>query len=105
MDQKELSGIREIHVKIGVLSCVQPDLLRHVFKFVKEDSPFQQAELFTELVEVLVSCEDCGQNFKVENYKFVCPTCGKPSAAIIEGNELQIHKIISEEPAHEEINQ
>lgn len=32
-------------------------------------------------------------NFKVENYRFVCPECDTPSSKIIEGNESPIHKI------------
>ena len=40
----------------------------------------------------------CNRNFKVENYRFVCPECNKPSSKIIEGNELTIYKNIVEEP-------
>jgi len=104
LDSEDLPNIREIHLKVGTLSCVQPDILKHVFKFMIEETPFQQATLQVQLVDVTAECDVCGISFKVEKYKFVCPQCGKPTSKIIEGNELQIHKIILEEPSHEEVN-
>ena len=70
-----------------------------------EESPFQKCSLYTELIEVLAACEHCNRNFKVENYRFVCPECETPSSKIIEGNELTIYKIILEEPSYAEVNQ
>ncbi|MEO8111569.1 MAG: hydrogenase maturation nickel metallochaperone HypA [Ginsengibacter sp.] len=103
--EDEYKFVREVHVKIGVLSSVEHKLLEHVFQFVIEGSPFSNCNLHTELVEVLVECEQCNKNFNVENYLFVCPDCNKPSSKIIEGNELTIYKIIMEEPSYAEANQ
>jgi hydrogenase nickel incorporation protein HypA/HybF len=100
-----LENIREIHLKVGMLSCIEPGLLKNVFKYIKVDGPFQKAELFVELVEVRAECENCGEKFKVEQYRFVCPKCESPVSNIIEGKELLIHKIISEEPSYAEINE
>jgi Zn finger protein HypA/HybF involved in hydrogenase expression len=44
----------------------------------------------------------------VEQYRFICPECGKPSGKVLEGKELHIHKIIFSETvelAHEKISQ
>lgn len=104
-ENNDLESIREIHLKIGVLSCVEPDVLKHVFTYLIADTAFQNAKLFTELIEVNAECESCGHSFKVEEYKFICPQCCKPVSNITEGKELLINKIILEEPAHEEVNQ
>lgn len=100
LEEEQYSNVREIHVKVGVLSSVEHKLLEHVFKYVTEGGPFADAGLYTELVEVLAKCEPCDKSFKVENYHFVCPDCNVPSATIIEGNELTIYKIIMEEPSY-----
>jgi hydrogenase nickel incorporation protein HypA/HybF len=105
LDKEQLQMVREVHVKIGVLSCVDPKILTHVFTYITKESLFQKCSLFTDLVEVLAGCEHCKGNFKVENYRFVCPGCGTPSSTIIEGNELTIYKIILEEPTYAEVNQ
>ena len=105
LEEEQFQKVREVHVKIGVLSCVDPKILSHVFTYIIEDSPFQKSILHTELVEVLAACEQCKKNFKVEEYRFVCPECNTPSSTIIEGNELTIYKIILEEPSYAKVNQ
>jgi hydrogenase nickel incorporation protein HypA/HybF len=103
-EQKDLVNVREIHLKVGILSCIEPEVLKHVFTYIIIDTPFQNANLFVDLIDINATCENCGNNFKVEKYKFICPLCGEPVSNITEGKELLIHKIILEEPAHEEIN-
>jgi len=103
-DYKGIENIREIHLKVGMLSCIEPEVLKHVFQYIKADSPFQNSELYVDMIEVLAECENCGKKFKVEKYKFVCPACEQPVSNITEGKELLIHKIISEEPSYAEAN-
>lgn len=105
LEEEQFQNVREVHLKVGVLSCVEPKILSHVFKYMVEESPFHKCSLYTDLVEVLAACEHCNRNFKVENYRFVCPECDKPSSTILEGNELTIYKIILEEPSYAEVNQ
>ncbi len=102
LEEDEYKSVREVHVKIGILSSVEHKLLEHVFQFVIDGSPFSNCNLYTELVEVLVECEQCKKDFTIENYLFVCPDCKTPSSKIIEGNELTIYKIIMEEPSYAE---
>ena len=103
-DHEEVEHIREIHLKIGLLSCIEPEVLKHVFKYIRNDTPFQNAELIIDMVDVSAQCETCGSKFIVEKYKFVCPQCGALVSNVTEGKELLINKIILEEPAHAEAN-
>lgn len=105
LEEDQFQNLREVHLKVGVLSCVDPQILSHVFKYIIEETSFQKCNLYTELIEVLATCVYCNRNFKVENYRFVCPECKTPSSTIIEGNELTIYKIILEEPSYAEVNQ
>lgn len=104
LEEEKLQQVREVHLKVGILSTIEPSLLKHVFTFMIVDTPLQNAVLEIDVVEVLVECEHCNNKFKVEKYKFICSNCEKPSSNIIEGNELQIHKIILEEPVYEKVN-
>ncbi|MGI8952074.1 MAG: hydrogenase maturation nickel metallochaperone HypA [Chitinophagaceae bacterium] len=105
LEEEQFQNIREIHVKIGVLSCVEPTVLTHIFTYIIEGTPFSKSSLYTNFVEVVAACEHCNKNFKVEDYKFICPECDTPSSTIIEGNELTIYKIILEESSYAEVNQ
>lgn len=104
LDAEQLEHVREIHLKVGLLSCVEPKFLEHVFRFMIVDSQFSNAKLHVDRIDVLAECDICAEQFKVENYKFVCPNCGRPVSNVIEGNELLIHKIILNEPAYEKAN-
>jgi hydrogenase nickel incorporation protein HypA/HybF len=104
LEEKQFPLLREVHVKIGALSCVDPGILAHVFTHVIADGPFCNCTLHTNFVEVVAGCDDCQQEFNVEHSKFICPVCSKPSSTIIHGNELTIYKIILEEPVYAEVN-
>jgi hydrogenase nickel incorporation protein HypA/HybF len=101
----KLEDIRKVYLRIGILSCVEPTILKHVFSMMVLETLLQNAELETELIGVLAYCENCNKEFEVEEYVFVCPDCGKPSSKIIKGKELQIHKIILETPLYEKAEQ
>jgi hydrogenase nickel incorporation protein HypA/HybF len=101
LEEDKLENIRKVYLQIGILSCVEPVILKHVFSMMVAGSSLERAELETEIVDVLVMCENCNKEFKVEKYIFICPDCGKPSSNIIKGKELRIYKIILEEPAYE----
>ena len=105
LDIAELENIREIHLKVGMLACIEPEILKNVFQFIKADTAFQNSELFIEVVDVSAECKNCGNTFKVEKYIFVCPLCGEPASNITDGRELLISKIISEEPSYAEVNE
>jgi len=105
LEEEQFQNVREVHLRVGALSCVEPKILTHVFKYVIEGSPFHRCRLYAHTVEVLAACEHCNSNFKVEHYRFICPACNRPSSTIIEGNELTIYKIILEEPSYAEVNQ
>lgn len=100
-EKEQLENVYEIHLKAGLLSCVQPQFLEHVFKYMIADSPLKNSMLHIERTDIIAECEICRHTFKVEKYVFVCPQCGSPTSKIIEGNELLIHKILLKEPVYE----
>lgn len=105
LEEQQYGSVREIYVKVGILSGVEHKLLEHVFGFVTAGGPFEKSKLYTQLVEILAKCESCNNNFKVENYHFICRQCNTPSSTIVEGNELTIYKIITEELSYAQANE
>lgn len=104
LNEQELTRVREIHLKVGKLSCVDPGVLQHVFGYMIIESPFQNAQLKIQLLDIIAECEMCGEKFEVVQSKFICPNCNRPTSKILQGQELQINKIISEAPFYEEAN-
>ncbi|MDX2283418.1 MAG: hydrogenase maturation nickel metallochaperone HypA [Bacteroidia bacterium] len=90
--EAERSRIRAIRLKIGQLSNVEPLLMHNAFDaVVATDAPeYQQARLEIETVPIRIRCAACGGESAVEQYRFVCAHCGKPSSDLIAGTELLI---------------
>ena len=89
-EQKQLTAI---YLRVGSLANVEPVLMQNAFQAVLEtEYPERHLTLHIETLPVLVLCDSCGKTSEVENYKFVC-VCGKPTAHVVQGNELLISKI------------
>lgn len=90
----EIDRVRGIHLRVGILSNVQPILMQNAFEAVlASESRYKNTSLFVEVLPILVHCNDCDKDTEVEQYKFACSTCGKPSRNIIQGEELLISKV------------
>lgn len=89
----DMSRIRGIYLKAGLLSNVQPMLMQSAFAAVLEDEPkYQHTSLHVEVLPILIHCDDCDKTTEVQQYKFVC-SCGKPSRNVVQGEELLISKV------------
>lgn len=89
----EIDLVRGIHLRVGLLSNVQPILMQNAFEAVLETEPqYNKTSLHVEVLPILIHCDDCDKNTEVLNYTFIC-TCGKPSKNIVQGEELLISKV------------
>jgi hydrogenase nickel incorporation protein HypA/HybF len=91
------SGIRDIYLTVGLLSNVQPLLMQSAFEAVVQDEPrYAKTSLHVEVLPIKIMCSDCQTESEVEQYKFICSQCGKPSRNVIQGEELLISKVAFE---------
>ncbi|MBJ7882012.1 hydrogenase maturation nickel metallochaperone HypA/HybF [Gelidibacter salicanalis] len=90
---EKFERVSEIHLKIGLLSNVQPILLTNAFKaFVMEFPQYYNTKLIIDTLPVIISCK-CGAKTKVKMNRFVCERCKDPCRNIIQGEELFINEI------------
>ena len=94
----EINKIRCIHLKVGLLSNVQPILMQNAFEAVLLDEPkYNKTSLHVDVLPIIIQCEICNTKTEINNYKFVCSNCFKPGKNIIQGEELLISKVEFEE--------
>jgi hydrogenase nickel incorporation protein HypA/HybF len=93
--EAERAEITAIHLRVGVLSNVEPLLMQNAFEAVTAtDAPhFSAVRLEIETVPIEIYCESCAQSSGVENYRFVCAHCGLPNNNIVKGTELLISRV------------
>ena len=92
--EAELDKMAAIHLKIGLLSNVEPALMQNAFDAVTAaEEKYQSVKLNIDLVPIEIYCSDCEQSTIIENYKFACSSCLKPNNNVVKGTELLIHQV------------
>lgn len=93
-DKEKLDRLNAIHVRVGVLSNVEPRLLHNAYSAFHLSNPsYSCVDLHIESLGIKIECEHCGHITDVENYRFLCEKCNIPSKNIIQGEEMLIHKV------------
>lgn len=93
-EAEKLQKMKAIHLKVGILSNIEPRLLHNAYDvYHLRDSRFQKVALKIESTELKIQCEVCNHITNVKNYRFLCENCDRPSKNVVEGEEMLIHKI------------
>lgn len=92
-DRHGASGIRRIHVRIGQLSGVEPDLLQQAFLLASRGTPAEGALLEMTLCAVQVHCPACDHQAEVPPNNLNCPHCGHWQTRLIGGDELLLASV------------
>jgi hydrogenase nickel incorporation protein HypA/HybF len=76
LQQNPGSKLKKVVVKVGELVA-----------------PLEGSELVIEVIPVAASCQDCGREFKVDSFFFVCPHCESAQVKVLSGQELQVSEL------------
>jgi hydrogenase nickel incorporation protein HypA/HybF len=93
-----------VSLRIGRMRQVVPDSLSFYFEIVSRGTVCEGARLDQELVEALLRCEDCGNEWDpappLEHDGipgpipgFRCPGCGSADSETLGGDELEVEAI------------
>ena len=82
-----------IHLGIGPLSGVEPQLLEQAFDVARAGSIASEAQLLIDSLPVRVSCRKCGQITDALPARLVCGSCGDWHTKVVSGDELLISQV------------
>lgn len=101
--------VTAVHLRVGRLRQVVPDSLAFYFEIVGRDTACEDARLELELVEALMGCDCCGQEWDPAPAaepslhpglgsmpvlpQFRCPACEGTGARVLRGEELEVESI------------
>lgn len=86
-------SVEAIHVRIGVLSGVDPQALRFAYELASEGTLFAGSRLEIESVPLLVFCPQCASTHTANPQDICCPRCVTPEQEILEGRELEVRAL------------
>lgn len=93
-DQMVKNGVeklKNIKLRIGELTAIEPGSLRFCFEACTYGSPLEGTVLEIETVPLTGRCSGCNKVFNLEHYfSSVCPHCGGTASGLISGRELDI---------------
>ena len=89
-EDRGLTSIRSIGLRIGVLSGVLPDALEFSFEAARENTALEHTELKIEEVPAMGRCRKCESEFEIQEWAYLCPECSSAEVEISNGYELDI---------------
>ncbi|MBC30845.1 MAG: hydrogenase expression protein [Muricauda sp.] len=93
-EQEKLNKMKAIHLKVGILSNIEPRLLHNAYSAYHITNPgYHRVALHIESTKLKIQCEVCNHITDVKNYRFICDNCERPSKNVIQGEEMLIHKV------------
>ena len=89
--ERGATAVRTVHLRIGQLAGVEPDLLVFAFEGFREDTICAGAELRVQSVEPRWACRRCG-DLQSERQALRCNGCGDP-LILAEGDEIILERL------------
>jgi hydrogenase nickel incorporation protein HypA/HybF len=75
------------------MSGVVPEALSFAFECVSPGTRFAGAKLEIENVPLVVRCESCDAESRLDEPFFFCPKCGGFSLTVVSGDEMNVASV------------
>ena len=82
------SKVTKVVVKIGVMSGVEPYLLKEAFELFKEETVCDGCEFVMNIQKVKIECNDCHTTSELEKNEYCCPDCKSVELNVIDGEDM-----------------
>jgi len=79
-----------VHLRVGALSCIDPEALGFAFEAAAEGTCADGAELRTETEERVLTCRACGERVAADHPTPACPACGSADLSLAGGMDMEI---------------
>ncbi len=92
-EANDATVIRKVNIVLGELAGIVDQCVTFYWDMLAKDTIAEGAEIEFTRVEVKARCRDCDREFKVEEFKLVCPACGSASTELVSGREFRVESI------------
>jgi hydrogenase nickel incorporation protein HypA/HybF len=84
------SVVLKIDVKIGVMSGVEPHLLKSAFDTFKQETICENAKLCIQEQSVIIKCKECLAETTLQEYRYLCRECQSNNVEVIDGEDMYL---------------
>ncbi len=87
------ASVSRIVIRLGPLSGVDPQLLRHAYPLAAAGTVAEHAELTIDPADIVVRCSQCGAESAAAANRLLCAACGDFRTRVISGDELILQSV------------
>lgn len=87
------SRVAVVHVQLGPLSGVEPDLLRQAYPLACAGTAAEDSELRIALIPIKVRCRVCGAESDATPNRLLCGRCSAWQTELVSGDEMLLASI------------
>jgi hydrogenase nickel incorporation protein HypA/HybF len=96
-DENSSGRVLSIRVRVGEFSGVEPELIASAYSELVQKTCFSDARLDLERTPLEAVCDQCGYNFRIEQFDFNCGRCGSQQLKLRGGEEMLLDSVTMEE--------
>ena len=82
-----------VRLRIGPLSGVEAELLRHAFPIAAAGTIADGAELLIEPSAIVVQCKECGATSEAKPNRMLCAACNGFKVRMVSGDEMLLESV------------
>lgn len=85
--------VTKVVVKIGVMSGVEPELLRTAFDTFKEKTLCEDSEFVINIQPIVIKCNKCLNESILKSIEYCCPKCKDMDTEILDGEDMYLMQL------------
>ncbi|NMC55184.1 MAG: hydrogenase maturation nickel metallochaperone HypA [Chloroflexi bacterium] len=91
--QAGAKSVTDVHLVIGELSSIIDDSVQFYWDMITENTICDSARLHFTRIPAKMRCQNCKQEFTIENGPIPCPSCGSMNVRVFQGEEFWVESI------------
>ena len=91
--QHAATGVKSVHLRLGPLSGVEPQLLQDAYPIACAGSVAAESVLLIDLAPLKVKCETCGAETQASPNRLLCGECGDYHTQLVSGDEMLLMSV------------
>jgi len=91
--QAGAKSVTDVHLVIGTLSSIVDDSVQFYWDMITENTICEKSQLHFTRIPAKMKCQNCLQEFSIENGPQPCPSCGSLNLRVIQGEEFWVESI------------
>ena len=91
--EHKLVKINTVKLKLGKLQQIVPEMLSFAFETVAQGTKADGATLEVDYIPIRMQCNECQQEFIVDDHIYICPECAETSLTMLTGMEIILESV------------